>query len=201
MDENQRLADALARLRAKADETLAAHHATANEIIAGYVGIINRLIALCAKYGIEREAREIASGEKILPPPKKGPGRPRVKDERWQRAVAAALEATALQRGRRGAGARLARALAEDEIGSKSRARQSEVEKRTLLRQNDLSNLPPETKIRMAYYVRCANAGESLEAARTRLDAVEAGDDKAARKLAGILHDLLPIASHKKSRK
>lgn len=167
--------------------------------LAEAVEVIRQLIALCTRYGLKLEALSIASGVPL--PPKRKRGRPKVKDERYQRYLAAAFEATALEGDKHGAGARLAKVLAEAEIDPKSPARRSEVKKRALVRQNDLSNLPPETRAKMAYYMRCANAGEFVEKAEARLVAAMDGDDDAARECAEIIRDLLLDVSHKKSRK
>jgi hypothetical protein len=171
--------------------------------LAEAVEVINKLLALCAKHSpkLRRAALSIASG--IPLPPKRKRGRPKVvTDEAVQRHFATALELYAQKDGRVGAKTRLAKALAEAETDPKSRARRSEVKKRTLARQNDLSELRPEVLVAMAYYVRCILAGESVEKAKARLmAAVVDGDDEAARECAEIVRDLLLASSHRKSRK
>ena len=175
----------------------------ADDPIAAAIDVINQLLALCTEHGLKREAYSIVIGRELASPPKRRRGAPLVKDYKYRRELAALLEIEALgPEGRKGAKARLARALAMEEVGKRNRfawrsaawrseAGRSGVEKRTLSRQNDLSKLSPLEVVEAAYYVRCIRKGESTEKAKKRLDAVMAGDTSAEREVFEIIRDLV----------
>lgn len=84
------------------------------------IEIIEKLRALCLKHGLKREADSIVIGRELANPPKPRRGAPLVKTDRYRRELAALLEIEALgPKGRKGAKARLARALARAEVGER----------------------------------------------------------------------------------
>lgn len=168
--------------------------------LAEAIEVINQLIAHCEALGAEiggvrrakrerHEALSIAAG--IPLPPKRKRGRPKIgKDDRVQRHLAVLLELFSLEGGRAGARTRLAQALAEAEIGTKSSGRRRAVDGRRNSRRNDLSRLPKVRVIQGAYFARCFKTGESAESAKARLDAALTNDDS-KRQVFEIIGDFL----------
>jgi hypothetical protein len=161
--------------------------------------IIDGLLALAKKRGFAREAYSIVLGKKIPEPTKRPRGRPLLKNAEYRRALAGFLDIEARWRGGGGARARLARALADAEVAERkdSPARLRRVSQY----QNDLSKLTPGETIEAAYYMRCIEAGESIETSKARLDAAMAGNTDAACKVFDSVRDLVPPASHINSKK
>jgi hypothetical protein len=59
--------------------------------LAEAVEIIEKLLALCTKHGLKREAYSIALGEELPQPPKRKPGRPQKKIPHYHRLLALLL--------------------------------------------------------------------------------------------------------------
>ncbi|HME86142.1 MAG TPA: hypothetical protein VKG91_16740 [Roseiarcus sp.] len=149
---------------------------------------IEKLLALCSKHGLKREAYSIALGEKITEPPKRQRGRPLVKNAVYRRALAGFFEIEALKsKGVRGARVRVARMFAEaDGAGRKD---SPTYRKRVRQIQNDLSRLTLGETVEAAYYVRRIRAGEALDTAKARLDAAMGGKKEAQQAVLETLAD------------
>jgi hypothetical protein len=89
--------------------------------LAEAIAIIEMLRTLCSKHGLKREADSIVIGMPLPEPQKRLRGAPTVKNGRYRRELAALLEIESMgAKGRAGASARLARALATAEVGERS---------------------------------------------------------------------------------
>ena len=146
--------------------------------LAEAVEIIEKLLALCTRHGLKREAYSIALGEELPQPAKRKRGRPQKKIPHYYRLLALLLahqtRGRPERRGDRAIVARLlARAEAEQRKGSPVLTREEEksADKRVPQIQNVLSRLSPAQIVVAAYCVRRYNAGESRETIKATLDA------------------------------
>jgi hypothetical protein len=163
--------------------------------------IIEKLADLAMRRGFGREACEIALGEKLPPLVKRPPNRPKVKGSKYRLELAFGMASSFLKQPEtRGARARVARVMASRVAeNQKDRPRSEEgTKRRARYFQNEISRVKPEELALAAYFVRRHDAGDSVWAT---LDALEVGDDEAARRVFETVRDVLVRASHRKSRK
>jgi hypothetical protein len=166
--------------------------------------IIEKLVDLATRRGFGREACEIALGEKLPPPVKRPRHRPKVKGSKYRLKLAFGMASNFLRQPEtRGARARFARAMASRVAETQKDSPRSEegVKRRARHFQNEMSRVKPEELALAAYFVRRHDAGDSVEMIKATLDALEAGDDETARRVFETVRDVLPRASHRKSRK
>jgi hypothetical protein len=166
--------------------------------------ILEKLVDLAKRRGFGREAYEIALGEKLPPPMKRLPNRPKVKGPEYRLGLALGMASNILRQPEtRGARRRLAHAMASREAETQKHSPRSVegVKKRARHFQNEMSGLKPEELALVAYFVRRRDAGDSVEMIKATVQALEAGDDEAARRVFETVRDVLARASHRKSRK
>jgi hypothetical protein len=166
--------------------------------LAEAVEIIEKLLALCTRHNLKREAYSIALGEELQQPPKRKPGRRKEKVPTYYRLLAFSLAHHTRDRPeRRGDRATVARAvaLAEAEVRKGSsiltREEKNSVRARVLQIQNDLSTLTPAQIVVAAYCVRRYNAADTPETIKATLDAAIAGESNADREIFRTVFDLL----------
>lgn len=171
--------------------------AVAPELIAA-TKIIEKLVDLAKRRGFGREAYEIALGEKLPPPVKRPRNRPKVKGPEYSFKLAFGMASNFLRQPEiRGARARFARKIVSLQAGGSPLSIES-VKRRARHFQNEMSRVKLEELALAAYFVRRHDAGDSVKAT---LDALEVGDDEAARRVVETVRDVLLRASHRKSRK
>jgi hypothetical protein len=163
--------------------------------------IIEKLVELAERRGFGAEAHETTLGEKLPPPVKRPPNRPKVKGPKYRSALALRMASAFLRQPEtRGARARFAREAVVRQAGGSPLSTES-VKKRARHFQNEMSDLNEELAL-ATYFVRRQDAGDSLEAIKATLNAALAGDDEAARKVFETVRDIVrKVASHRKSRK
>ena len=163
------------------------------------VEIIEKLLALCARHDLKREAYSIALGEELPQPPKRKPGAPQKKVPPLIIVCSRFYWRIKPANVRKGAAigqpwlARSLRAEAEPLKGSPvlTREEKRSAGKRALQIQNDLSKLTPGQIVIAAYCVRRYNAGETRKRSKRRLTRRWMATSEAERKIFETVLDVL----------